>query len=346
MNTNPIEGSIENGYTFLKKLGEGTYGQVWKAKDSNGNIVAIKCFKNDIDDMKSEYDALIDILTDCSEYAVCYKDRYTYNNNPRLVIDYIDGNTADSIMNSSIDLNDNYLFPYCLIKGIDVLHKLGVSHQDIKVENIMFDNNTDKFRYIDWGLACLKKYCPNKGICFNKQCKTSGTITTMPPELKSGFENKSTFKETQAHDYWSIGIAILNFYQLSVWQDKLYELNTQTVVDNYLNNLHKNNPIFNDILFTIVSYLLTVNPEERYNNFENVLCIINRFDIDTLNPSIFKPQRANMPNNNIFTFKTNSGDKIYTMDYLLGNGKIIDDKLYINGKVYTVTQQLLQYFYK
>jgi len=34
------------GYTFIEKIGEGTYGLVWKAKNNiNGQIVAIKEFK-------------------------------------------------------------------------------------------------------------------------------------------------------------------------------------------------------------------------------------------------------------------------------------------------------------
>jgi serine/threonine protein kinase len=360
----PRINDIENGYTFLKKLGEGTYGQVWKAKDSNGNIVAIKCFKTDIDDLESEYDALIDISTDCSEYAVCYKDRYTYNDMPRLVIEYIDGNTADSIMDSSINLNGNYLFPYCLIKGIDVLHKLDISHQDIKLQNIMFDNNTGKFRYIDWGLACLKKYCPDDGVCTYINCKTSGPLVTMPPELQFGFENKSTFKETQAHDYWSIGVTILNFYRVSRYNAELYKYKDQTKIEEYLNNLHKNYPkVFTTELMNIVSYLLEIDSNKRYNNFKKVLRLVNEFKLDTLNPDIFKSQvelnssssnltplpipgfiqRANMPNNDIFTFKTNSGDKSYTLDYLLTNGKLINNKLHINGKVYKITPLLLQY---
>jgi serine/threonine protein kinase len=359
--------SVENGYTFIKLLGEGSFGQVWKAKSSNDELVAIKCFKNDIDDMKSEYDALIDISgPECSEYAVCYRDKYIIkklfefknnnhipiiiSNSPRLVIDYIDGNTADSIMNSSIDLNDNYLFPYCLIKGIDVLHKLGVSHQDIKLQNIMFDNNTGKFRYIDWGLACLKKYCPDNGICTNNNCKASGTVSTMPPELQEGYLNELSFKDTQVHDYWSIGVSILNFYRLSSWEEELYQYNSQVKIEEYLNNLQKQNPrVFTNELMNIVSYLLEIDPKKRYNNFQKVLLLVNEFKPNTLNPDIFKSSLQVK----LFTFKTSKGDKQYTLDYLQKNGSIIklfdnqiESELRLNGTVYKITPELAKLLIK
>jgi serine/threonine protein kinase len=98
-----IETNNSNIYTFEKLLGQGTYGQVWKAVANNGKEVAIKIFKgaNAIRDYNRELTCLNRVSAEC-RYAVCLQDSYI-KDKPRIVIDYIDGTNLDNILDPRSD---------------------------------------------------------------------------------------------------------------------------------------------------------------------------------------------------------------------------------------------------
>jgi serine/threonine protein kinase len=334
---------VENGYTFIKLLGSGGFGEVWKAKDAEGKLVAIKCFNNidNTDALESEYEALIDISSPtCKEYAVCYIDKYTikhsisFNNNTyptvvlrkysRLIIDYIEGYNLHSIIKISKNIKNNYLLPYCLIKGIKVLHDLGISHQDIKMDNIMFDINSKKFRYIDWGLACLKKQCVDENTC-SGYCGSSGTITTMPPELQYNTINDISYEGTIAHDYWSIGVVLLNIYSPNTNNTKFYDFKNQDVLTKFINKNTQNLPT---LITSIIKNLLIVDYKKRLSNFESVLYIVNNFDDSLLNPDVYMNVE-----NNIITDKVVIKKRKNQMKYTLGK-QLYDITWYKDGQIY------------
>lgn len=259
--TGAYEGAIENSntnkYRFKKLLGEGTFGQVWLAKDKNNNKVAIKAYKfneQSIHDMLREQDCLRRIRNRCNEYAVCQLDQYNHNGKERLVIDFIEGNTMAKLMESYMPesrisrwrfkaLND-------LSYGLYIFHQMGVAHQDLKEVNIMHDKVLDRFKIIDWGLCCGDE------MLFRRNCGSVGTEYTTSPELfnkyniiseqyadlnwqryktplrtdqqawKVAYNNKvleitkiQSWEEQKAHDIWSLGIVLLRFLTISAKSD-------------------------------------------------------------------------------------------------------------------------------
>jgi hypothetical protein len=300
------ENTVENNYTYINLLGQGTYGQIWKARDNNTNkLVAIKCYNDfDPDYLTSEAEALVDISSECTKYGVCYIETYNYQSSfkfkninyptiyghiySRLVMEFIVGNTLSKYNEPNMRKNfkNNYFIPYCLIKGIKTFHDLGISHQDIKLDNIMIDYNSNRVRYVDWGIACFKKYCNDDKVCNYLNCKTSGTITTMPPELKYGGDaNDSTFNDTKAHDYWSIGVVLSNIYVLETSNINFYKFKSQEEIDKYIKKY------FNEdlILKCILSKLLLFNPVDRLNGFNNVLNLIDNLGSKYLNTNVLYP---------------------------------------------------------
>lgn len=215
-------GDVEKGrndtYTFLTVMGSGSYGQVWKAqKQSTGEYVAIKIYMSmtadDLDDFYQELENLeaISQYTDvCEKYSTCLLDEYSVNGLPRVVMSIIAGiEMAKYIHNIPVETRvRNPNVPRMLIRGMNAFHKLGIAHLDLKEENIIIDDMGNP-HYIDWGLSCLEKYCtPN---C-DDHCSTSGTAYTMPPELIFGAYNQVNFQEAMAHDIWSLGVILLDWY--------------------------------------------------------------------------------------------------------------------------------------
>lgn len=91
-------------------------------------------------------------------------------------------NTRISILRDKIEENTRYtpiahkvllkIF-YNITKAIRNLHNLGISHGDIKPENILINDNYE-VQIIDFGLSCLDN------------CKTFGTIVYNSPEVLKG----------------------------------------------------------------------------------------------------------------------------------------------------------------
>ena len=225
-----IEKSNKDTYELIKIIGKGGFGEVYLAKNKEGEDVIVKKFvirqeknkKYILSIAKFEIEALIKISQNsdiCNQYAVCYIDNYAVDDIPRIVTEYIHGEDLTKYMRrftlSQRQDRDDILVD--LIIGLDYLHKINITHQDIKEENIRWDDKHKRFRYIDWGLACLKKYCADSDDvkCQRPPCGNSGTLYTTPPEIKHlGGGNNSTFPMQKAHDIWSLGVVLLDWYRL------------------------------------------------------------------------------------------------------------------------------------
>ena len=85
-----------------------------------------------------------------------------------------------------------------ILRGVVYLHRNGVCHQDLKLENILYEHSgTDaSIRLIDFGIS--KKYDHN-----GKLRMTSGAVYTMSPEVSAG-----TGLYTTKSDVWAIGVIV------------------------------------------------------------------------------------------------------------------------------------------
>ena len=82
-----------------------------------------------------------------------------------------------------------------ILGGISYCHSKCVSHRDIKLENILLDENNN-VKIIDFGFSTImSKDSKNKLYC--------GTLSYMAPEIFSGKEYKG-----QAADIWALGILL------------------------------------------------------------------------------------------------------------------------------------------
>jgi serine/threonine protein kinase len=211
-------------YMFQNILGQGTYGVTWLAKDSVGQQVAIKKLKvpdylSLQEDLIIELAALKSILPTCEPYAVCIKDwSINMEDGAQIVMDYVDGVSVNKLI-TGLQLplltrqNDERIV-YDLINGIKHIHSTGVVHQDIKDENLMWDMNLKIFRFIDFGLSCVKINSTVNTSRRNWPCGTIGTYYTASPDMAAirGKNRTISWEQLQAHDYWSIGIVLLRWF--------------------------------------------------------------------------------------------------------------------------------------
>ena len=142
-------------FDILSKLGEGSYGSVFKAlhKDSK-QILAIKQVPVDTD--LQEIIKEISIMQQCdSPYVVKYYGSYFKNTDLWIVMEYCGAGSVSDIMRlrkKTLSEDEIGTILCDTLKGLEYLHLRKKIHRDIKAGNILL-NSEGHAKLADFGVA-------------------------------------------------------------------------------------------------------------------------------------------------------------------------------------------------
>jgi len=186
-------------YFKTEKLGEGTYGVVYKAKDNvTGQIIALKKIRLEAEDEGVPSTAIreISLLKELAHpnivtlYNVVHEDNKLY-----LVFEYLDRDLKKYLdlcgKNMHYMLIKSYLQQ--LVKGIAHCHAHRVLHRDLKPQNLLIDKK-GVLKLADFGLARAF------GVPVRTYTHEVVTLWYRAPEILLGGKQYST-----PVDIWSIG---------------------------------------------------------------------------------------------------------------------------------------------
>jgi len=191
-------------YEKIEKLGEGSYGIVYKARGKqSGEFVAIKKIKCDCADEGISNSTLreISMLKQLRHECIVLLKHAGFNDNHMLLIfEYIEQDLAQylrAIKETSKLIPEKTIkrLMFQLCKGIDHCHKNRVFHRDLKPANLLIGPH-DVLKIADFGLGITH------GIPVQHLSDPNEVVTLYyrAPELLLG-----TRKYTGAIDMWSIG---------------------------------------------------------------------------------------------------------------------------------------------
>ncbi|KAG8197377.1 hypothetical protein JTE90_013501 [Oedothorax gibbosus] len=198
-------------FDIVCQIGEGTYGQVYKARDKDtGQLVALK--KVRLENEKEGFPItavreikilrqlnhrsivnLMEIVTDKQDALDFRKDKGAFY----LVFEYMDHDLMGLLESGMVDFSEAEIacFTKQLLDGLRYCHMRNFLHRDIKCSNILM-NNRGHIKLADFGLARL----------YNAEDKTRPytnkviTLWYRPPELLLGEERYGP-----PIDVWSCG---------------------------------------------------------------------------------------------------------------------------------------------
>jgi cyclin-dependent kinase 2 len=185
-------------YQRLEKIGEGTYGVVYKARDrDSGATIALKKIRLEQEDEGVPSTAIreISILKELTHAnVVSFMDVVHQDNSLYLVFEYLDQDLKrymDSVSSLAPLLVKSYL--YQLVNGIAYCHSHRVLHRDLKPQNLLIDRH-GALKLADFGLARAF------GIPVRHYTHEVVTLWYRAPEILLGARKYST-----PVDIWSIG---------------------------------------------------------------------------------------------------------------------------------------------
>merc|ERR1712166_492252 len=214
-NTTKAAHPIFNGkFEILKSLGEGNTSKVYLAKNIEAphNCFAVKILKeeflrrdedsilsvqNEITILKNlQHSGIIKMVDFGDAGQVVKPSGRVISNLVFIIMEYVKGGLLFDLCQTmgTMGEDNGRFFMHQMIDAIEYMHNLRCVHRDLKLENILVDDNLD-LKIADFGFACYKSIDNLKSY--------RGTMTYMAPEIKEG----KTYDGTQV-DLFSVGVIV------------------------------------------------------------------------------------------------------------------------------------------
>jgi len=203
------EGDVDR-YEWLKVIGQGTFGVVYKAKDKlTGEVIAIKKVYQDPNYRNREFMIVVEL-----DHINCIKvHNYFFTNDGKktnstylnLVMDYVP-ETLYRVLRyykkKGMEFPDplGKIYAYQMFRSLAYIHAHGIVHRDIKPQNILIDTQNHRLVLCDFGSA--KKIAPGE-----KSVAYICSRYYRAPELILGQDQYGP-----RIDVWSIGCVIAEMY--------------------------------------------------------------------------------------------------------------------------------------
>ncbi|KAI9355041.1 kinase-like domain-containing protein [Zopfochytrium polystomum] len=200
----------ENLFELIEQIGTGSYGEVFKAKSKQTNlIVAIKVIKLEVgEDLKGVLNE-VNFLRESSDrnivsYYGCYFKRTPLGTaSIWIVMEYCGGGSLENACRDLENLPQEHEISAVLrevLKGLCFLHNLNKIHRDVKCANILL-TDSGEVKLADFGVS--KQLTQT----FSRRHTFIGSPYWMAPEVITS-EQQGTFYDLKA-DIWSLGITAI-----------------------------------------------------------------------------------------------------------------------------------------
>lgn len=322
---------VGNRYVVEKVLGEGSFGKVYRVKDTDGTIYALKLLhlwdvtpdirQPLIERFEMEFETG---QIDC-EYLVQSVDYGKVGGNPYIVMEFCPGGDLTPF----IGQNTHKTAEICqqILMGLRTLHLNGKVHRDLKPENVLFKAN-GVAALTDFGIAGDRNHRMTERNILGRPQQVFGTYAYMPPEQVNRQRGGVTVLPTT--DIFSFGVMA---FQLLTGKLPFGELTNHNELVNYQKrgkngdwSRHLLNGIENSNQWMqLLEGCLQANLKKRIQSVDDILRLLP----DVSHPSVFKPtppvdtKNRNEAGTCLRVMQGEQYGTIYNLSDMLASGKRI-----------------------
>ncbi|KPP72286.1 NUAK family SNF1-like kinase 1-like [Scleropages formosus] len=245
--------NLKHRYEVLETLGRGTYGKVKKATErSSGTTVAIKsirkeCITDDLDKIHIQRE--IEIVSSLRHPNIIrIYEVFESKDKIVIVMEYAKGGELYDYVNTKRRLSETEarkIFRQ-ITSAVHYCHKNGVVHRDLKLENILLDEDFN-VKLADFGLSNHHR----KGELLQTYC---GSPLYASPEIIKGLPYHGP-----EVDCWALGVLL---YAL-VYGSMPFDGASYSVLTEQISQARYRRPQPPSDACALIDWMLTVNVEER-----------------------------------------------------------------------------------
>ncbi|KAF4675331.1 hypothetical protein FOL47_007949 [Perkinsus chesapeaki] len=207
-----VKDELENRYELCEKLGEGTYGKVYRGIDKvTREPVAVKRMKINLEDegcpsLAIREIALLRKIRSANVVSLLHIHADRNSSSPwdslTLVFELLTYDLRQFIKRNSIPSAPCLkYFIYQILRGVKACHDLRIMHRDIKPQNLLISQTTGRIKLADFGLA--RSYMHPTHRCTHEIV----TLWYRAPEVIMG-----SLDYTYSIDIWSIGCVMAELF--------------------------------------------------------------------------------------------------------------------------------------
>jgi serine/threonine-protein kinase len=244
-------------FQLLRKLGEGSFGEVYHARDTwLDHSVAVKLLKPALVDRARFLHEARTLARIRHSNVVAIHGADQHEGRLGFWMEFIDGRTlADVVEHEGVrSASEAALIGQHLCQAMAAVHAASIVHRDIKAQNVIRQSGTGRIVLMDFG-AGEAMDAERAGL------RPRGTPLYLAPEL---FDGSAATRET---DIYALGILLFNLVTSSY---PVYGANVDDLVRAHRRNARHHlgdmRPDLPDGFVRVVETMLAVDPAQRYHS--------------------------------------------------------------------------------